>query len=280
MTARLIIDLETTGLDPDTLTVLEAAWCVTDLNGTQRTPLRQRFCQISVSELPCYPDHISLSTPSLAGTWINQHTCDPYALNMARESGLYDDWLACPATEVVRTSAELARLLIDDLVSNCDMGERNPQWHPLAVRHPDAEPIAPWLREPERIYLGGMGVAQFDQPVLRELMPAVVPPFGQTGLTHYRPGGDVSIAQTALLGGCEDEKLIQWATNKYGPEFCAIDLGVTPDYCWADRDVFSWFGDKRVHRAAADVARGVVLQRALWRFAAPLRDALGLAGVE
>jgi len=275
--ARLFVDIESTMLHPRLLTVLEIAWCLTDLDGTQRTPIRQRFCRITVNEDgPCYPDVVRARNPNNRYPWINQNDGDPYALNMAVESGLYDDWCAAtPAALVVTSSAELARLIIDDICEHCDLGERNPDWSPNAIRMP-GDPVSPWLSEPERIYLSGMGVAQFDQPVLRELMPAVVPAFGHAGLTHYRPGGDVSIAQTAMLGGCEDVAVIEWYQRTYG--YPTITLGGVPDYCWANRDVLSWLSDKRVHRAAADVARGIVLQRALWAYGKNLREWIGLEG--
>jgi oligoribonuclease (3'-5' exoribonuclease) len=39
VTALLVADIESTGLDPTTLTVLEVAWCVTGMDGTQRCPM-------------------------------------------------------------------------------------------------------------------------------------------------------------------------------------------------------------------------------------------------
>lgn len=267
MTALLFVDLETTDLDPAKLTILEAAWCITGMDGEQRLPLRSRYTEITVAE------HGAVTPDRWTGgayRWHNGDNGSRYALEMAEQSRLFTDWLACPADQILRQGRELERLFLDDIHQVCDMGELNPDWCWGAPRD-----VPLWSREPERIHLAGMGVAQFDQPTLRLVCPKVVARFGRSGATHYRPGGDVSITQTALLGGAEEQALIQWGFEEYGPlEIGTFTFG-DPPQC-AVGSTAAWLADDKPHRAAMDVMRAIAAQRVLWRVGEPLRKALGI----
>lgn len=273
MTALLFVDLESTSLDPAKLTMLEFAWCITNVDGTQRLPMRSRYTLISAAEELVYPTHgmqgLSFSR------WANPEHGSAVALRMAEESRLCAGWLACPSEQIVTSRGELQRLLLDDIAAACDSGVRNPDTQGTKIYMPGQARPSQWVREPECIHLAGSGVAQFDQPVLRLLCSTVVPPFGERGATHYRPD-DTSVAQMPLLGGTEDSKLIEWAVREY-PGIADIDLDVFPlRYVFPDRDTETWMATEKMHRAAADLARSIVLHRALWAYGAPLRKALGL----
>lgn len=272
MTALLFVDLESTSLNPATLTMLEIAWCITDLDGIQRLPLRSRYTSIGAGQdtPKVYPTQ---GTGFTSSRWANPEHGSAPALRMAEESKLCDDWLACPSEQIITSRGELQRLLLDDIAACCDPGERNPDRGPLIVM-PGQERPSPWLREPERLHLAGAGVAQFDQPVLRQLCPVVVPSPGRRGATHYRPV-DTSITQTLLLGGSQDAKLIDWGVRLY-PDITDIDLDVPPRYAYRDRDTEAWMSTEKMHRAAPDVARSLVLYRALRGHAAGLRDQFDL----
>lgn len=275
MTALLFLDFESTGLTAHNLTVLEAAWCVTDMDGTERSPIRSRFTALSTSEEPpVVPDKTTMGSHR----WLNESAGNSYALTMAQESGLFTDWLACPRNQIIREAAELERLLLDDLAAVVDPGEPNPNYSGYNIRLAGEQP-GPWLREPERVHLAGAGVAQFDQPTLRILCPKVSQGSGRVAATHYRTV-DTSVAQTVLLGGAEDEKLIEWARAAGSPVDIDIALGFPPHYAYGNRDVISWLAKPKMHRAAPDVARAIVIHRALRRFALPLRRKLGLETAE
>jgi hypothetical protein len=275
MTANLVIDFETTDLHPQRLTILEAAWCVVDPAGRQRTPIRQRYTAICSSDAAIVPDRQGAGHRRWTGDR-NRH--NPQALEMAVNSGLYDDWLACPRRRIITDAVELQRLILDDLEATVDPGKPNPAaQRPFQIVIPGTEAPPPWLVEPERAHVAGMGTAQFDQPVMRLLFPQVVADFGRSGPTHYRPA-DVSVTQQVLLGHTKEFELISWAAREWDdfnrmtllewskPPLCEYDL---PPGLGLD-------ADDKPHRAALDVARAIVIQRILWRFGAPLRAALGL----
>lgn len=268
MTALLVGDLESTGLNPRTLTVLECAWTICDIDGTQRLPLRSRYTAITAAG----EDNLVVPLRRAGGEWSNRSHGSSFALRMAEDSLLFSDWSACPDDQIVRSGAELERLILDDIAAVVDPGEPNPDYR--LVNPPGTKQ---WLREPERLHLAGAGVAQFDQPVLRLLCPRVIPDFGRAGPTHYRPV-DVSIAQTAMLGGSEDEKMIAWALREYefgsNGNITQIQVGSPPQYAYPRP--LNVLSQDKAHRAAEDVARAIVIQRALWRYAAPLREALGI----
>jgi hypothetical protein len=264
MTAHLVVDIESTDLNPNRLTMLEIAWTVIDPDGTQRLPLRSRFTELTRAEYAVTPLRRGLGSSE----WASRNRGNIFALRMAEDSGLFADWTVCPSDQIIRDAHELQRLILDDLATVIDPGVPNPDYR--TVSSPDDLP-AKWLREPERVHLLGAGAAQFDQPVLRLFCPRVVPDFGDLGATHYRPV-DVSGNQTGLLGSSMDAELIEWAVRTYGDEITTIETGNPPQYAYTGKlDATS---TEKPHRAAADVARAIVVQRALWRYAAPLREAL------
>lgn len=268
MTALLFVDLETTGLDPSTLTALEISWTVCDLDGGQRLPLRSRYLALTASDARVVPERRSMG----GFRWVRQDSGECQALRMAEDSRLFADWLDCPPKQVIGSAGELSRLLIDDLAEVCDQGQRNPDHRQVVLPGGEVSPY--WLREPERVHLCGAGVAQFDQPVLHRLCPEVVARFGQGGMTHYRPV-DVSGMQTGLLGGCEDERIAGWAVEHGAPGILDVELDTAPRFAWHHRDIHEWLTRPgKWHRAAPDVARAIVVQRALWFLAGPLRAEL------
>lgn len=249
MTALLPIDFETTGLTPRA-TILEAAWCITNLDGIQRLPLRSRYCAFSTHDV------VTPQSRNPNGAfWTPEGTGDRTALRMAEESGLFDDWLACPRNQILTSGKQLERLILDDIAAACDLGSDD--------------------HDPERVHLAGAGAARFDFDVLARHCPGVVPYAGATASLHYRPV-DTSGNQTGLLGGTRDDELISWAFGAYefgtNGNITSIKVGSPPQYAYP-RELNVMSKDKP-HRAAEDVARSIVIQRALWRFAAPLREAL------
>jgi hypothetical protein len=253
MTALLFFDSETTGLTVSD-TILETAWTITDLDGTLRVPLRSRFCEISRNR-PVVP--MSRSTAG-EPVWDDDsdpgwHPSDPVACKMAVDSGLFDAWLACPDTRRLKTGPELERLILDDVVGFTSPGEV--------------------------VHIAGSGVAQFDQPLLRVHCPGLVYPQGAAGgPVHYRPV-DQSGALTSLLGESNESKttaLIAWYLRYNGGTAADIELGMRPQYAYGDDVPMAWLtGERGKHRAAPDVARAVVAQRALWAYGASLRTDLG-----
>jgi hypothetical protein len=245
------VDTETSGLTVND-TILEVAWALTDLDGTLRVPLRSRFCGISPGRAVVPVSRSAVGEP----VWDDQgwHPSDPVACAMAVDSGLFDAWLACPQGRRLKSGPELERLILDDIAAVCD---------------PD-----------ETVHVAGSGVAQFDQPLLRVHCPGVMFPQGVVGgPVHYRPV-DQSGALTALLGMSNESKttaLISWFCRYDGAAAADIALGKSPEYAYDDGDVMGWLtGEGGKHRAAPDVARGIVAQRALWAYGASLRKDLGL----
>jgi len=254
MTALLFVDFKTTSLNPVSCTLLECAWTVTDMDGMQRLPLRSRFLAIpSVDE--SIPDVPTKSLSFGSGTWMST-TGDSFAKKMAETSGLYSDWWDCPRRLRISSGETLAQLLLDDLAAVCDPGDLD--------------------RAGERVHVCGAGVARFDYSILASRCPGVTPRLGFTQPTHYRPV-DTSGNQTGLLGSNYEQELIKWGVATYGEEVAKIELGTAPQYAYGDDAVMAWMveGAGR-HRAAPDVARAIVVQRVLWRYGAPLREALGV----
>jgi hypothetical protein len=124
-------DVESTGLLTDTVTptVLESAHLVTAIDGTQLTPLRQRY-----TALPTGADDIR--TPAVrrasadgapevwSGHWLDSRPGGeggyPHSavVEMHDRNGLTDEWATVAATRpstIYREWAELERLILDDL---------------------------------------------------------------------------------------------------------------------------------------------------------------------
>lgn len=252
MTALLVFDCETTGLTKDD-TILEVAWTICALNGEQRLPLRSRFAEITSSMgytvLPLKRSDTNFPV------WADDRPFrrDETAMRMAETSGLYDAWLRCPPGQRLLNGDQLERLLLDDLADATTPGEK--------------------------VHVAGCGVAQFDHPLLREHCPGVVPVQGETGPTHYRTV-DVSVTQTALLGNNAEEAVIAWFIREFGAERARIELASGPQYAYGDDVPSAWLSGLRgQHRAAPDVARAIIIQRALWEYGALLRRALVDTGI-
>lgn len=249
----LFIDCELTGLTEDA-TILEVAWAVTDHTGAQRTPLQSRFTRIS-SGPPVVPGARSASGEAVWDDGDSFPRLDRVALQMGVDSGLFDEWLACPDRRKLQSGAELQRLILDDIDSVCT---------------PDTP-----------VHVAGSGVAQFDQPLLRVHCPRLVFPRGTMGgPTHYRTV-DQSVIATGLLGRSNEAMttdLISWYSRLGQGADLGIELGMRPQYAYGDDVPAAWLiGERGKHRAAPDVARAIVAHRALWAYGASLRADLGIA---
>lgn len=258
MTALLFYDAETTGLS-DRDTILECAWVICNQDGSERHSFRHRYTKISRTD-PIIPlgradneDILWSASPTMKPGLPGNET----ALRMAVESGLFDDWLACPNTEILHSGTELQRLILDDINVNC-------------------EPHEP-------VHLAGSGVAQFDQELLRDHCPRLIIPRDHfNGPVHYRTS-DVSVAQMTLLGQSSTavgQKLRNWYLTRAGEDAGTVVASPEqkPWNAYGRGDQWrTWIVDGAAkHRALPDVARGVVLQRALWEYGASLRQELGL----
>jgi hypothetical protein len=259
MTALLFIDFGTTGLDVNSLTALECAWAITDLDGAQRIPLRHRYTAISHSDAvvhPVQPDGESVRWKSIDCSELYQAE----ALKMAEDSGLFEDWLRCPQEQILFSSVELERLILDDIVSTC-------------IQKDDVTNTSP-----ETVHLCGAGVARFDFSIVSLLCPRIIT--GNRYPVHYR-AVDTSVCQTGLLGNNYERELIDWFISKYGEyadNECLIELSQYPLYSYQDTSWQKWiFNSVGLHRAVPDVARSVVVQRALWNYGQSLRRDLDLS---
>jgi oligoribonuclease (3'-5' exoribonuclease) len=257
VTATLIVDAETTGLSEHD-TILEIAWVICDQDGTERCSFRHRYTKISSVQV-IVPDYRGSEEE---GVWTIHPTLEPgnpgngFALRMAEDSGLFDDWLTCPDTEMLHSGTELQRLILDDITEYSAHGEP--------------------------VHLAGSGVAQFDQPLLRTHCPRLVIPRAHfNGPVHYRTV-DMSVTQMALLGQSTTEtssKLINWYMTQADADGTVMAPVVSSaGYAYGrGHDSRSWIADGTTkHRAVPDVARAVILQRALWEYGTQLRKDCGL----
>lgn len=272
MTALLFADFEFTSLDIDHATLLEGAWCIADLDGIQRTPLRHRYLMVAPEDgLEVHPRRGS-GLGGGPGWWPADWSApyaNPEALRMAEASGLHEDWLSPHAVPLAR-AGDLERLILDDLLSVWDRG--------------DDEPDAERGRAAEKVHICGAGAARVDFSILQKYCPAVVPAAGG-GIypVHYRPV-DTSGNQTGLLGSNYETEMIAWYLRKHGDadthslgENLGIEVGGWPTFGYQRGNVMEWLtDDKHRHRAVPDVVRALIVQRALWHFAAPLRTALSV----
>lgn len=255
MTALLVVDFETIGLNPKTLTALEVAWSVINLDGSQRLPIRSRYCLFSGrSSLPSliYPQHANPNGRFWSQKEGGNET--QVAKLMAEESGLFNDWLEAPAAQRITSGTQLERLLLDDIADVC--------------------------KPEEYVHITGAGAARFDFGVLVEHANAVTPRPGEKFPTHYRPV-DTSIIQTGLLGNNAERELLSWGRREYGEDPYQIQLASYPMYAHSSDAVAAWLFDAaQLHRAAPDVARSIAIQATMWRYAKPLRAALGIPELE
>ena len=260
MTVLLFVDAETTGLTSrDTL--LEFAYCCTNVAGNQLTPLKSRFCDITGTNCdplrPSRRESTSEPMPAVGlPVWSRtpQEGQEDQAASMAVESGLFDDWLAAPATHRVTSGEALEQLLLDE-ISSC------------------ATPR-------EDVHLAGAGVAQFDQELLRRICRRVMVARGVFGgPVHYRPV-DQSVILMGLVWDASTsmkQRALRWwlSSNPMGGE---IEVDVPPRYCLGDGGRparTKWLTEGAMkHRAAPDVARSIVLHRMVSSHGEWLREAL------
>lgn len=255
MVALLPVDFETIGLDARSLTALEVAWSIIDLDGTQRLPMRSRYCMFSQSRsLPCLVHPLAVQGDRRSWSYEGTDSSSKVARAMAVESGLFDDWLAAPKSSLITSGGQLERMLLDDIAEVCK---------------PD-----------EYVHITGAGAARFDFSILEQNCRAVLPKPGTKYPTHYRPL-DTSIVQTGLLGSAHEVPLLAWGRETYGEDTYRIWLDTPPRYTHSSDAVAAWlFDDAQEHRAAPDVARSIAVQATMWRYAAPLRAALGIPEME
>jgi len=248
MRALLMLDFETTALDVEGLTVLEAAWAVCDVNGAQRSEIQQRFTAIPpqtrggfavIPERPADQPAKIIVWPQRTGS-ANQR-----ALDMAVESGLADEWIDAGKDAIIKTGGELGRLIRDTIEQHCV---------------PD-----------EIVYVAGSGVARFDYSILKSRCPAA------HHRVHYR-AVDTSVACTTLCGENTGEGIRAVYLTKGGSSLVRV---ARLQYFQMDRthgQAQEWVrSNTDPHRAAADVARAIITQRALWELVGgPMRKLLDM----
>lgn len=250
MTSFLAIDFETTGLDVMTSTALEGSWCIINLDGSQRMPLQHRFMALRG------PSGSRTVPVKFAGEhlrWSNEpkDTTAEFACKMAQDSLLMQDYVDCPPQHILQSGAELERLLLDDITAFC--------------------------KPNETVHVCGAGAARFDFSILALHCPRVVLPRGKRGQVHYRPV-DTSGNQTGLLGGNFEKLVIDWYLKQDNAN-ADVSLDEFPRYCYKNSDVALWLSATEApHRAAPDVFRAIMVQRALWTLGKPLREVLGFEG--
>lgn len=211
----VFLDLETTGLDPDRLTILEAAWTVTDSSLFQKTPIRSRFTEFSANS-----SYGTISPSSSSWT----RNVSEFVIRMHADSGLTNDWLDCPRSRLVKSIAELDRLILDDLF------------------------LSGWDGESQFV-LAGAGLAAFDRIILGVSKSQLLE------YTHYR-SADSSVA-CELLGLSVPKSLEStksfiegWLSSE---DNFVLGEGITlPDW-----------KSSQTHRSAVDVSLSILIARSL-----------------
>jgi len=247
MRALLMLDFETTALDVTGLTVLEAAWAVCDVNGTQRSEIQQRFTAIppqAKGGFAVIPERTESQPAKIVWTQ-RTSSANQRALDMAVESRLADEWIDAGEDAIIKTGNELSRLIRDTIEQHCA---------------PD-----------EIVYVAGSGVARFDYSILKSRCPAA------HHRVHYR-AVDTGVACTTLCGENTGEGIRAVYLTKGGS---GLVLVAGSPYFQMDRthgQAQEWVrGNTDPHRAAADVARAIITQRALWELVGgPMRKLLGM----
>jgi len=164
---------------------------------------------------------------------------------MAVESGLADEWIDAGKDAIIKTGDELGRLIRDTIEQHCA---------------PD-----------EIVYVAGAGVARFDYSILESRCSAA------HHRVHYR-AVDTSVACTTLCGENTSEEIRAAYLKKGGP---SLVLVAGSPYFQMNRthgQAQEWVrGNADPHRAAADVARAIITQRALWELVGgPMRKLLSM----
>lgn len=181
-------DFETTGLNPQMDTILEAAWTITDEDLRMLTPLRSRLCLIDPPhrrrDANLYPEHplrnqtkFEVGHPDKDDAFNHWHLLPPVVRDMHDESGLKDALVHAANHPVeslgmVTTANGLWRLLADDLLD------------------------AGYNFRDDKLVLSGAGVSHFDNQVFAHHMPGRFPLGGGEGFAYWQH--DVSVARRVI----------------------------------------------------------------------------------
>lgn len=237
----LWLDTETTGLNPDDLTVLEFGWTVTDASFRQLTPLRSRISALHTSALPVVPEQI------VSGNfgWSDPIKVDQVVRDMHNHSGLRAQWLSTPSFRLVKEISDFDRLLLDDLWS------------------------AGWQGK-DPVYLAGAGISHFDRPVIDSLEALTIE--GRDVL-HYRAADVSSAIQILGVSAPKDEEALAELVSRTvaltgADELDLLVLKVDPSTDslaqYRGDDVYAVNTNNLInHRAASDVAYALVVARCL-----------------
>lgn len=155
---HLFIDFETTGLNPQADTALEAGWVITDDTFVMLTPLRSRLMRITPdrSRQPFLPEH-PLVKNGVYDFRMTEHVAylSDAVRNMHLESGLVDDHEDAERGEdmsVLTHPRDFERLIMEDLI---------------AVDFQRAKG--------DKLVISGAGVSHFDVNVMAVHWPEMFP---------------------------------------------------------------------------------------------------------
>lgn len=204
------VDFETTGLNPWTDTVLEAAWCFTDSDLRMVTPLRQRFAKVMAppsSRFEAVGQRVGHPFDPLdEEDWHTPELIRPLVRDMHEFSGLRRDWW--------------------------DASESNPRsiiTHPRDFYRLVAEDMdQAGITQDDKLVLSGAGVSHFDDGVLTEVFDEFYPRRPVAGQWHYRIF-DTSVALWVAGGRAEVDNLLANATDDdttLPPSLLACEAGV------------------------------------------------------
>ncbi len=244
----LWFDCETTGLDPDELTVLEVAWTVTNADLVQLTPLRQRYTRLG----PGRGSRAGTFSP-FDNTWEGGHFMSDVVADMHKNSGLRDQWrAACKRNprSILTSGRALETLILEDV---------------------DAVAAAD-----DRVVLAGAGVSHFDNHVLAKHCPGLqgslpVQPTDPRPMAYYTI--DSSVAWRAL-GKPDTSEVRGWRDDPFRTRHAEVGVDQRGDAtgrlirsgcdCRDDCcDVVFDLDAVIEHRAADDVVKALVDLRRL-----------------
>lgn len=204
------VDFETTGLNPWTDTVLEAAWCFTDSDLRMVTPLRQRFARVMAppsSRFEAAGQRVGHPLDPLdEEDWHTPELIRPYVRDMHESSGLRRDWWDTHASKprsIITHPRDFYRLVAED------MNEAG-------------------ITADDKLVLSGAGVSHFDDGVLTEVFDGFYPRRPVAGQWHYRIF-DTSVALWVAGGRAEVDNLLANADDDdttLPSSLLACELGV------------------------------------------------------
>ena len=254
------LDVESTGLleDPTPPTILEMAWTITDADGTQLTPLRQRFTALTAVQASFrMRRQFELATPEDdgdgGGVWDEDRRYpSPPVREMHARNGLADEWVRADGStpwRVLRAWTEVERLWLDDM-STAGM--------PLA----------------RDFLLAGAGVSHYEHRFVLDRAPRVF----TSDRFHYAVCDVSTVLRTLHLA---DERwpkksdaalALGRAAGEAGLDVPAEWMSVDIDAGAYDADdaleIESWGDyDRDPHRAGVGIARALMAYRLLPRIA-------------